>query len=277
MRIVYYKEQSTRSRLLGEAMQQACQYLGIPFESMTESDFTGKAIGDVAFFYGLRGNMRRIIQEYTNVGKKAVLFDLGYWGRHNGGRWNGYHRIAINGYHAVPTEEIYQADRLAKLGVPLKEFNNTGSKVLLCGQSRKAAWVYNMQPEEWELQAIQRIRKYFSGEIVYMPKGSWKEARPLPETTYYEGDLENILPECLMVVSHHSNSSVHALVAGKPIITDDGIAKQFSNDYSDMLFPKFPTNEERQQFLNQVAYWQWTVPEIRSGVMLSNLISREVL
>lgn len=279
MKINYYTEGGVRSRALGDAVYDGAKTVGYECKLIDKEKYKGVR-SSAAAFYGLWGNSREIMRQYVDAGKKVIFFDLGYWGRVDGGRLNGYHRIAIDHNHAnFDIDHRCSPDRFKKFRIDTKKFDHKGEYILLCGQSEKAAWVYNMKPEEWEIKTIEEIRKHTDRPIYYLPKNSWKDKKPIPGTEYCTGDFNEYLTNCWAVVTHHSNSGVHALSQGKPVFTDDGISKVLVGDMdlSRIEHPTYITEDERDIFLFNVAYWQWSVGEIRSGIMFEVLKERGLL
>jgi len=278
MTINYYTDGGKRAGVLEKAMINGSRLAGYRCGAIPKERYTGVKTR-IAALYGLWGNSRDIIHEYVDAGKKSIFFDLGYWGRHDGGRLKGYHRIAIDGYHAKFDNTDCSPVRFNKFKIKTKSFDNSGEYILLCGQSAKAAWVYNLSPEEWEKQTIEEIRKYTDRPIWYVPKPSWLDKKPISGTIYCDGPVEQYLGDCKAVVTHHSNSGVHALALGKPVFTQEGISKSLVGelDLSKIESPMIPSEEERDMFLFNVAQWQWSVDEISGGIMLRCLKSRGLL
>ena len=281
MLVRFYVEDGRRSRTLAEAMGIGMRNGEDYFQIENKRNFNGGDLADVAVLYGLWDNSREIIKKHISAGKKTLFFDLGYWGRHEGGRLEGYHRIAINDYHAkFEVDHSCPSDRFDHFDIKTKEFRSFGDYVLLCGQSEKAAWVYGLKAEEWEISVVRRIREITDLPIYYLPKNSWKDKKPIPRTRYCHGELSDYLGDCAYVVTHHSNSGVHALAAGKNLYAADGIATSLSNctALDNMVNGVvYPGEELRDKFLHNVAYWQWSVNELRSGAMWEYLRKKELV
>lgn len=222
---------------------------------------------DCVAFYGLEGNNRLVFRDYA-ARSAAVYVDLGYWGRREGGRWTGYHKISVNARHpnayfrAIP----HPPDRLKRFHVEPKPWTTTGRHILLAGMGDKGAWAEGFKPEEWERWAISEIRKVSKRQIVYRPKPSWKTAKPIAGTIYSprERDVEQELRECWAVVTHHSNVAVEAVLAGIPAFCWGGVALEMSlQDLSRIEAPFHP--EGRAQWAADIAYTQWSIAEMRTG------------
>jgi hypothetical protein len=87
------------------------------------------------------------------------------------------------------------------------------------------------------------------------------------------GDLVPMLKKAGLVVCRHSNVAVDACRVGAPVVTQDGAAASI---YPRRLskYQEQPSQEVRQEFLERLAWWQWSVDEVRSGAMLDRAESQ---
>lgn len=268
-----FYDHGKRSRILCQNMEKGIHSAGDKVDSSGAVTYMGKPISDVAVFYGLRGKLMQILKTYVDAGKTAVLIDLGFWGRHDGGRLAGYHKFVINGLQPGDyfNSKEHPANRFNKFGIDLKPYNPEGEYILLAGMSGKAASVYGLAPEQYERNMVREIRKYTDMPIVYRPKPTFQDATKIDGAIYSgpEEDLNGVLEKAKIVVSHHSNVAVDAIVAGKPVIVGaQCVASCFSNNVGEGFLGNvfFPTDSARLQWLYNIAYTQWNVREMRTGV-----------
>lgn len=224
---------------------------------------------DVAVFYGY---MKHIMGAYRVAKKPFVYVDLGYWGRHEGGRRAGYHKVSVNGRH--PTAYFQRrpksGDRFAHFGIPIKDYreNLREGFILLAGMSEKAANAEGYAAQAWETSIVSELRRHTSRRILYRPKPNWQGARPIKGSEfisdYYKKELTPDLKGCYAVVSHHSNVNVDSLLEGIPSFCLGGAAAPMSlGDLSRVERPYYPEN--RQQWANDLAYTQWNIEEMETG------------
>lgn len=238
---------------------------------------------DVAVFYGLEDRLRRALKEYPASGRHAVYVDLGYWGRIEGGKLAGYHKIVVDGRHPTAYFQRKRHDdaRIAHFGLriaPWRRPKPDSAPILLAGMGSKAAQAENMAPEAWERAAIERIRAVTARPILYRPKPSWKAARPIEgcDFSHRSVPIEMILGSCHAVVTHHSNVGVDAIVAGIPTFTEEGVARPLrAGELADIERPAFP--EGREQWLSDISYCQWTVAEMAAGLPWQHLKAEGLL
>jgi len=237
----------------------------------------------VAAFYGLKDRLLDIFEDYKAAGKKSVLVDLGYFGRHDGGRLAGYHKFTVNDHSPLAYFQKRQhgPDRIKKFGIKLKPMRKRGQYILLAGMSGKGAGVFGYKPEAFEKEMVKRISQVTNMPILYRPKPSWKDARPI-EGTFFSPpgqSLETDLKRAYAVVTHHSNVAIDALIDGVPIFV---IGKSVASPLArympeDIENPYYPSDEERQQLLNDIAYTQWSIAEMTNGRAWQHLINEGII
>lgn len=261
-----------RSRVVCEAMFNGIKACGENVELKFENQYNGVE-SDIAVFYGLEGNLGRIFRDYSRKAR-AVYIDLGYWGRREGGRWSGYHKVVVNSRHPESyfQSTVHSADRFNRFGLRVEDWKWSGKHILIAGMGDKGARAEGYAPQEWETWAINELRKYTKRALLYRPKPSWREAKPLAYAGYSketpaqdkEKGLKKALVDCYAVVTHHSNVAVDALVQGIPTFCWKGVAACMSSqDLSTIESPHYP--EGRQQWCNDIAHTQWSIREMSQG------------
>jgi hypothetical protein len=264
---------------MAEGIARAGEHVELVFEDQ----YDGRAHGDAAVFYGLEGRLPQVFRDYQAKGR-AVYVDLGYWGRREGGRWTGYHKVAVNARHptAYYRTPRHHAGRLARFNVAIKplEVRARDAPILLCGMGDKAARAEGYAPEAWERWAINEIRRHTNRPILYRPKPSWKQARPLEGCAYSPKtrEIEVELRHCWAVVTHHSNAAVEAALAGVPVFCWYGVGADMGlRDLSRIESPHRPTYDERAQWAADIAYTQWSVAEMKAGAPWLHLRAEGIL
>lgn len=234
---------------------------------------------DVAVFYGFDGSLQRVFRAYREAGRPAVYVDLGYWGRVEGGKFAGYHKVSVNGRHPTAYFQSRRHDdrRFSKFRLTIEGWR-AGRSILLAGTSEKGALVDGFKAEEWERQAIALLRQHTDRPIIYRPKPSWTGARPI-EGAVFAHSMEDValaLNDCHAVVTHHSNVAVDGLIRGIPAFCIDGVATPLA--LSDLSLVESPKREgDRHRWACDIAYCQFTVEEMRAGVVWRHLKSEELI
>lgn len=258
-----------RSRIICEAMHAGIKIVGDYVRIYPVSAYQKTDQFQVVVFYGLEGRLEHVLKAHPGGNRAAVYIDLGYWGRHAGGRWTGYHKVSVNSRHPTSYFQAFEhpSDRLDKFGVIMQRWRTAGRYILLAGMGDKGAKAEGFRPEQWERQAIADIRKVTDRPILYRPKPSWRDARPIEGTDFSprEIDISYALAHAYAVVTHHSNVGVDALVSGIPVFSWAGVASTLaSQNLSEIDSPRHP--EGREQWARDIAYTQFSIAEMARGV-----------
>ena len=73
----------------------------------------------------------------------------------------------------------------------------------------------------------------------------------------------DVLDECWCLVTHSSNTTVDALREGVPVVvTGESVCEAVSWDFEDIENPHWP---DRDVWAHEVAYNQFSIPEMRDG------------
>lgn len=220
---------------------------------------------DVAVFWGYVATLQAVMNDFKAAGKQAIYIDAGYWQRQH------YHKVAVNSRH--PTEYFqnkkHGPERRNVFGLTLQPWSEQGRHILLAGMGAKAAWAEKLEPvESFEKGTIATLRQYTDLPIIYRPKPSWTDAKPIESTIFSPPSepLDRVLLHCHAVVTHHSNVAVDGLIAGIPAFVLHGVAKPMGlQDLSQIEYPR--RQGDREQWLNDVAYCQWSTQEMRDGTV----------
>jgi hypothetical protein len=203
------------------------------------------ADANVAVCYGWK--RRAQFQRY----RQFIYADLGYWQR------DRFYRFAVNGWSPEVRLDL-PSDRFDRLGLTVKPWQMKGQRIIVAGSTAKACADHGLNYMEWERAACERLKSQ-GLPVVYRPKPNDSMATRIEGFGYDVRPISDALRDASLWVTHHSNSSLDALVAGVPVQTALGVATAF----------KVP--EDRQKVLNGAAYLQWTLAEMRSGEAWSHL------
>jgi hypothetical protein len=206
----------------------------------------------------LRGiTKRKEMTACRAAGRDFYYIDTGYFGNV---RKKLYHRITKNDVQWFGPIIERPHDRLAVTGVQLKKFY-PGRNILLAPPSQKLLNLYNINLEEWLEQTQEEIRKYTDRPIVLRTKQS-RSVRVSTDTMAMalERDVH-----CLVTFS--SIAAGEALMNGKPAITlgPNAAAALCSQSLADIENPRIPSLDEVEAWAANLAYCQFTEPEMRDG------------
>ena len=270
--VCLFVDHNRRAEHLARAFIAGLCRHAVYFKVKPACEYKGDLLGDIAVFYGLRGPLFQVYQDYQKNHRTTVFIDLGYWGRHDGGRLAGYHRVVVNGFQptAYFQNKSHDGSRFDQLHISLENAKRQqGDAILLAGMSEKSAGIYGLRAEEFERRTISILSYLSSREIIYRPKPSWTAARPLPKTHYSppQETLAAALQKSWCVVTHHSNVAIDGLLAGRPcIVLGDGVGKAIgSQDLASIEKPYYPDEMTLRQFCYDLAWTQWKPDEIKHG------------
>lgn len=226
----------------------------------------------VLMLYGMGGADRMPhAMNHMASGGRLVVWDAGYWQRKllNGEK---KFRVSIDGLH--PQKFVMKGPSPGpgryKATAP-DQFPPRRDKglILLAGSGPKSIAI---GAQGWTAAKSKEIKQKFPGKkIAYRPKPK-RPAEPSVRYDYLSmGGIEKAVSESSLVVCRHSNVAVDACMQGVPVVCDDGAAAAI---YPSKLedYKSQPDAATRQDFLNRLAYWQWSPNECRDGVVWPWLI-----
>ncbi len=166
-------------------------------------------------------------------GRKVILWDLGYT--------KGYYRLSID--HDHPWRLLDQTPNTGReYPASLREDAGHGP-IVLVGMGRKSKVYHNTY--NWESRKMPELKRRFPNIPI--------KIRPKPRAGDGSPSIEQALKGSRFVSCRHSNVAVDAVIAGVPFECEDGAAY--------WLQGKDFTQENRQDFLNRLAWWQWRPDE----------------
>lgn len=270
-----------RSRRIRDACCSGLRMVGYDPVVIHERDYT-KPVGTFAVFYGLAENLMQAFNDHKAAGITFINVDLGYWGRRSGGRYCGYHKMAINGRH--PTEYFNNSNQLPnrflRQGIEIKPWRESDpdDPILLAGMGPKAAEVAGFRCEYWERRTIRELREYTNRPIIYRPKPSWRQAQPIDGTEFSDKNqsIEPLFKKAHAVVTHHSNVAIDGILNGCPAFCTEGAAVPMAlQDFALIEEPIKP--EGRQQWASNIAYTQWNIKEMFIGRPFQHFIKEGLI
>lgn len=234
-------------------------------------------IWSVLFHGRMLGN-KPIWDYYRKTNRNVIVLEVG--GIQRGTTWkvglNGINRDAYFG----PSDN--NDNRANKLGLKLKPWNNDGEFILLCGQHDKSLQWKNMPSmSNWVMETIDKIQQYTNRPIVFRPHPRC----PLPhierqfknvyrqDPMHITGSYDNFdlaFTRVWATVSWSSNPGPQSIIAGVPaIVGPSSLAWDVATQ--DIANIENPVKIDRDQWLNDYAWTEYTVDEIASGIPLKRL------
>lgn len=223
--------------------------------------------GDVLVIWNRYGTHELVADKFEAEGGTVLVAENGYLGRDAAGRQ--HYAIAQHGHNGSGRWPRGAAARWKALGIELKAWRARGEHVLICPNRHFGMRGFEM-PTHWVNETLAEVRKYTKRPVRVRPHpGNWQASQPL---TPLAEDLAN----AWAVVIWASSAGVHALAAGIPVFCTAPwwICKAAANDSLSRL--EDPLLPERLPAFERLAWGQWNVEEIASGLAFRHLLSADV-
>ena len=223
---------------------------------------------------------KKIWEDFHNLYKKVIVLEVG--GLVRGKTW----KVAIDGINRDANfgNGGNDSTRANQLGLKLKPWSLGGDRIIICGQHDKSnQWKDMPTMSTWLLDTIRQIRERTDMPIVWRPhprcpvpgiEHEYKNVRreqPIQVKDTYD-DFDFDCTGAYAVVNWSSNPATHAVMQGVPVfVGPSSLAYDVGNkDFTTIGMPKRP---DRTQWLNDIAYTEWTLEEIAQGKPLNRLTS----
>lgn len=215
--------------------------------------------------------------------KPTLVLEVG--GIQRGTTW----KVGLNGIN----RDAYFGDsgndslRANSLGLVCKPWRSGGDFILICGQHDKSLQWQNMpRMSQWVMSTIEEIQKHTNRPIVFRPhprcplpniEHEFKNVRrQQPKQTpgsYDDFDID--YSNVYATVSYSSNPGIHSVLEGVPaFVSTSSLAYDAANDIDFLHDIETPYKPDRQQWLNDYAWTEFTVEEIALGLPLKRLTNK---
>lgn len=276
MKFKLWKEYGAlNSKPVFDAFAQGVEKLGYKVVNDNSADI------DVIWSVLFQGRMalnKTVWDKAKHAGRPVIVLEVG--GINRGTTW----KVGLNGINKGSYYVPANADnsRANQLGLKLTPWRSTGECIIICGQHNKSLQWIDMPPmSKWIMDTIDTIQHFSDRTIIIRPHPRC----PLP---HIESQFKNVYNQTPMhisgtydnfnldfskawaTVSWNSNPGSQSIIAGVPaFVGENSLARDVANiDLSNIENPMMP---ERQQWLNELAYTEYTTKEIESGIPIKNL------
>jgi hypothetical protein len=277
---IYLRVDAPSQQLIAQAVMEGCRRMG---ESAHVFSQWGSPEHDAecAVLFGIGGDAKQIYDAARKAGKRTVLLDKPYIRALKGGSTPRYHlvRVAVDGFQPLGYFQVEKraSDRWDRLCVDVLPYRKRKSQaILLDGASNKYVQWCGLgngngsglaQWAEWGQRIVDTIREYTNRTVIYRPRPSHNETPLVKHCVVSERPLEQDFADCEVVVSHGGNIGFDAVIRGIPhFAIGESIARPLSQtDWAKVGEPFRPSDDERRQWLHDLAYCQWNLDEFRDG------------
>jgi len=280
MRFSFFKQYGAmNSKPVFEAFEHSVKAAG--HEVVHDSMHADVAVIWSVLFHGRMTANKPIWDYYTKTGKKVIVLEVG--GIDRGKTWkvglNGINRDAYFGPSGMDSSRAIQQ------GISLKPWRKEGNYILICGQHDKSLQWRNMpRMSKWVMNTIDTIQLLTDKPIYFRPhprcrleaiehqyKNVYRQEPHKISNTYDDFDLK--FKNIHALISWSSNPGPQAVINGIPVFTGpSSLAWDVSNTGLETIAD--PVMPDRQQWLNDYAWTEFTVDEIRQGIPLKRLTDK---
>lgn len=234
-------------------------------------------------FAGRMAKNKSIWERNLAQSKPTIVLEVG--GIKRGTTW----KVGLNGINrdAYFGPVANSSDRANLLGLTLKPWRTIGEHVLICGQHDKSLqWKDMPTMSRWVMDTITKTQAATDRPIIFRPhprcplpniEHEFKNViRQTPRQTpgsYDDFDID--YSNLWATVSYSSNPGIHSILNGVPaFVSTSSLAYDAANDIDFLHDIENPYMPERQQWLNDYAWTEFTVEEISQGLPLKRLTSK---
>ena len=229
-------------------------------------------------FNGRMSPNRHIWSSCRKKNKPVIVLEVG--GIKRGTTW----KVGLNGINrdAEFGSNNMDSSRASEQGLLLKPWKSDGQFILICGQHEKSLQWENMpRMSKWLMSIIDEIQSYTDLPIIF-------RSHPRCRLEYIETQYKNVYRDdprhidgtyddynlnfnkAYAVVNWSSNPGPQAAIAGVPVFTGpSSLAWPVANKSLSQI--NNPIKPDRQQWLNDYAWTEFTIEEIASGLPLNRL------
>lgn len=277
MKIAYFPNQIAKNAPpVLEAFLTGCKKLG---HSVVADSMNADAA--VIWSHLWNGRMRhnqRVWNEYRANNRNVFVLEVGTVKR--GTTWRlGLNGVNGSGYFGTDGQDNHRARQLNLVAKPWKQH---GNYVLICPQRGDSEqWSNQPPPEVWVENTIKTLKTYTIRPLVIRPHPRYKFSKQLHgvsmhqplklPNSYDDYDFESALVNAWAVVNWNSGPGVESIINGVPaFVGASSLAAPVANLNLSQI--EHPVRPDRQQWLNDLAYTEWTVDELGTGFPQQRLI-----
>jgi hypothetical protein len=231
-------------------------------------------------WYGRMSKNKSIWDNNKKKLKPTIVLEVGGIKRNN--TW----KVGIGGINkdAYFGDNNNDSSRAELLRLKLKPWRTEGDHILICGQhERSLQWDNMPQMVKWTKDTIVNIQKHSVRPIIIRPhprcrmpeielqyNNVYRETPKKTSKDRFDDNYDLNFKNVWATVSWSSNPGIHSVIEGVPAFTGpSSIAYTVANN--DWAMIENPIMPERQQWLNDYAWTEFSIKEIKAGLPLKRL------
>ena len=281
MKFKLWREHGAQNaRPIFDAFEHSCINNGHTIVSSNSSNDSDCDVIWSVLFHGRMARNKDIWTRNTKLSKPTIVLEVG--GIERGKTW----KVGLNGInrdgHLGPSDN--DNNRARSMGLELSPWRLNGKYILLCGQhDQSLQWANMPSMKDWMHSIIQQIRKHTDRPILIRPHPRCKIRHinqnysnvHIQEPKQIKGtydDFDMGFNNIYCTISYSSNPGIHSAINGVPtFVSHSSLAYPVGNDIDFIHNIETPLMPDRQQWLNDYAWTEYTVEEIAAGIPLNYL------
>jgi len=232
--------------------------------------WNGRMAGNKAIWEAARARSKPVVVLEVGGIKRGTTWKVGL---------NGINRDAFFG------DVGNDSRRCNLLDLRLKPWRTDGKYILIAGQhERSEQWRDQPRMSRWVMETIENIQAHTDRPILFRPhprcplpdiekeyKNVYRQDPRKIDGTYDDFDMQFNNIYC--TISWTSNPGIHSIIEGVPAYTSTS-SLAWDVSIKSLTNINNPPTPDRQQWLNDYAWTEFTVEEISQGIPLKRLTSK---
>lgn len=202
-------------------------------------------------------------KEWIAQGREHIEIDYGYWGINNPRR--NTRRVTYGGSHNLNMKSVPYSRSNTLIPAVQNWRRSKGDYLLLIEPQQEIIYERIGIPlGEWKGQLLERLKPYWDGSIKWRRKAGGKNPGRWPS---FLDDLQ----KCHAVIGERTMACVEAVMLGYPAYTTDfsAVSLIMGNDFNKIKNPEYP---DRSEWLEHIAWSQFSPEEFQKGSTVANLV-----
>lgn len=203
--------------------------------------------------YGILRGVGDVMNAYEEADLPFLYCDHSMFGQRRtkmAQNLEGYYRCIKNGRYSHQVPDC-PPDRFSRLHLEVAPWRPTGSHIVVCPLSTYVANYIGVNADEWLMDTMAMLAFYTDRDLIVKPKDD-------------QTPLEDVLKDAWALVTYESNAAVDAALLGVPVFCQKTAAAAPIGNF-ELQHIERPDMPDRQQWLNNLAYMQFTKHEIING------------
>jgi hypothetical protein len=224
---------------------------------------------------GRMANNKPIVDAFRSTGRPIIIVEVGVLDRNQ--TW----QISVD--QQIFSTHEHDSTRAQQLGLQLRPWHGSGQSILIAMQNPKSDQWHGQPPlDDWLTQTVSQLRTHTDRSIEVRPHPRFP-LRSLPTgcvlqtprhllNTYDSYDFEQACDRAWAVINVNSHPGIVSILRGTPaFVHASSWAAPAAN--TDLSLIENPRRPDRTQWLNDLAWTEWSLDELSSGTALQETIN----